>query len=60
MNSKTINQGAMDLDTQDIINAIKALGIRGSEICIHSSMKSFGAGFKCGIEGIVNAFPRCN
>ena len=56
MNRKTIKQSTVDLDTQDFINAIKVLGISGSEVCIHSSMKSFGVDFKCGIEGIINAF----
>lgn len=56
MNRKTIKQCIVDLDIQDFINAIKSLGISGSEVCIHSSMKSFGADFNCGIEGIINAF----
>lgn len=56
MNGEAIKQGTVDLDTQDFINAIKILGISGSEICIHSSMKSFGVDIKCGIEGIINAF----
>ena len=56
VNDQTIKQNAVSLDTPDFINAVKALGIEGSEVCIHSSMKSFGVDFKCGIEGIVNAF----
>lgn len=46
----------MNLDKQDFIDAIDSLGINGSEVCIHSSMKSFRANIKCGIEGIINSF----
>lgn len=53
MNKNAVKQCSADLDTQDFVNAIKALGISGSEICIHSSMKSFGADFKCGIKGMI-------
>ncbi|GFI44788.1 hypothetical protein IMSAGC019_00091 [Lachnospiraceae bacterium] len=56
MDKNAVKQFSVDLDTQDFINAIKVLGISGSEICIHSSMKSFGADFKCGIKGIIDSF----
>ena len=46
----------MSLNIQDFTNAIKDLGINNSEVCIHSSMKSFGANIKCGIEGLIKAF----
>lgn len=44
------------LDVPDFVKAINTLGIEGSEVCIHSSMQSFGVEISCGIEGIVNAF----
>ncbi len=56
MNENIKKQSITELDTWDFINAIKELGIGGSPICIHSSMKSFGANLKCGMEGLVNAF----
>lgn len=46
----------MSLDIQDFVNAIQKLGINSSEVCIHSSMKSFGANIKCGIEGLIDSF----
>lgn len=47
---------SLSLDTQDLIHAIDTLGIGGADICIHASMKSFGAPLQCGIPGIIDAF----
>lgn len=46
----------MSLDIPDFNEAIEKLGISGSEICIHSSMKSFCANINCGISGIIKSF----
>lgn len=56
MNSVKTQQNSIGLDTSDFIDAIRALGINGSEVCIHSSMKSFGVDIKCGIKGMIDAF----
>lgn len=39
-----------------ISDAIQELGLNDSEVCIHSSMKSFGDKIECGISGIADAF----
>lgn len=44
------------LDRQDFVAAIKKLGINNSEVCIHSSIKSFDMKLENGIESIVDAF----
>lgn len=41
---------------KDIEKAIIDLGIENSEICIHSSMKTFGDQIEGGIKGLVQAF----
>lgn len=43
-------------DRQDFITAIKELGISDSEVCIHSSMKSFGVKLESGIESLIDVF----
>lgn len=56
MNCVNTLQNFIELDVPDFINAITELGLNGSEVCIHASMKSFGADIKCSINGIINAF----
>ena len=48
--------GSVEIGKSEIVNAINTLGISGSEVCIHSSMRSFGAPLKHGLNGIVDAF----
>lgn len=56
MNHVITRQNSIELDVPDFINAITELGLNGSEVCIHSSMKSFSVDIKCGINGMINAF----
>ncbi len=56
MNRVITQQNSIELDVPDFINAITELGLNGSEVCIHSSMKSFSVDIKCGINGMINAF----
>lgn len=44
------------LEQKDFIDAIEALGISGTDVCIHSSIRSFGADIRCGIDGMIDAF----
>lgn len=46
----------VNLNKLDFIEAIKTLGIEDSQVCIHSSIKSFGGRLERGIESIVDAF----
>lgn len=39
-----------------IRSAIEALGIRGADVCIHSSMRSFGAKLEDGPAGVIQGF----
>ncbi|MGN0728059.1 AAC(3) family N-acetyltransferase [Treponema sp.] len=52
MNVKSKKQ----LEQVDFLNAINELGIGGADVCVHASVKSFGAKINCGIKGIVLAF----
>ena len=45
-----------ELEQVDFLNAINKLGIGGADVCVHASVKSFGAKINCGIKGIVQAF----
>lgn len=56
MDHTNIQQSSIGLDVPDFVHAITKLGLSGSEVCIHASMRSFGADIKCGISGIVYAF----
>ena len=47
---------ANQLNTQDFMHAIDMLGIGGADVCIHASIKSFGAPLQCGLAGISDAF----
>lgn len=40
---------ANQLNTQDFMHAIDMLGIGGADVCIHASIKSFGAPLQCGL-----------
>lgn len=44
------------LTSSDIRNAIAALGLQGCDICIHSSMRSFGEPVPGGTSAIIDAF----
>ncbi len=48
--------GASEIGKSDIVSAINTLGISGADVCIHSSMRSFGAPLKHGLKGIADAF----
>ena len=50
------SESKKELEQVDFLNAIKELGISGADVCIHASVKSFGAEINCGIKGIVQAF----
>lgn len=44
------------LTKETFTNAIRQLGISGSAVCIHSSMRSFQTEIECGIPGLIDAF----
>jgi len=48
------------LNRVDFENAIETLGLQNKSVCIHSSMKSFGAKIDCGIDGMIDAFLNKN
>ncbi|MBQ2581607.1 MAG: AAC(3) family N-acetyltransferase [Ruminococcus sp.] len=48
--------GSTEISKSDIVNAINTLGISGADVCIHSSMRSFGAPMKNGLKSITDAF----
>lgn len=48
--------GSVEIGKPEIVSAINSLGISGADVCIHSSMRSFGAPLKHGLQGIVDAF----
>lgn len=56
MNDANTQQDSTGTDMPDFIHAITELGLPGSEVCIHASMKSFGEDIKCGINGLIHAF----
>ncbi len=41
---------------ETISEAIQKLGLKDTEVCIHSSMKSFGDKIECGISGLADVF----
>ncbi len=48
--------GSVEIGKSEVVSAINSLGISGADVCIHSSMRSFGASLKHGLNGIVEAF----
>lgn len=56
MNSKAAAQDGKGTGIPDLAAAIRALGIGGANVCIHSSLRSFRVGLDCGAEGIIDAF----
>ena len=48
--------GSDEIGRTAIINAINSLGISGSDVCIHSSVRSFAMPLKNGLKSIVDAF----
>ena len=51
-----MSESKKELEQVDFLNAINELGIGGADVCVHASVKSFGAKINCGIKGIVQAF----
>lgn len=51
-----MSESKKELEQVDFLNAINKLGIGGADVCVHASVKSFGAKINCGIKGIVQAF----
>lgn len=47
------------MDKNDILRAIEALKISGCDVCIHSSMRSFGCPVSGGTSAILDAFLEC-
>jgi aminoglycoside 3-N-acetyltransferase len=45
----------MALEKKDIMNSIKAIGLAGKTVCMHSSMRSFGE-IKGGADSVIDAF----
>lgn len=56
VNREAAAQDSSGIGIPDLVSAINALGIGGSDVCIHSSLRSFRAGLDCGAEGIIDAF----
>ena len=52
-----MSESKKELEQVDFLNAINKLGIGGADVCVHASVKSFGAKINCGIKGIVNYTP---
>lgn len=48
--------GSTEISKSEIVNAINTLGISGADVCIHSSMRSFGAPIKNGLKTLTDAF----
>lgn len=44
------------MDVQNIAQAIEALGLSGADVCVHSSMRSFGAPLENGADTVIDAF----
>ena len=51
-----MNNCVFTLQVSDFYNAIEVLGISGSDVCVHSSMRSFGGKIEGGIDALINAF----
>lgn len=51
-----MNNCVFTLQASDFYNAIEVLGISGSDVCVHSSMRSFGGKIEGGIDALINAF----
>lgn len=44
------------ISVTEIQKAINALGLSGSAVCIHSSMRSFGSALEGGLDGLLQSF----
>lgn len=44
------------IEIKDIVKAIDKLNLENTEICIHSSMKSFGDEIEGGANAVIDAF----
>ena len=51
-----IAKGAARIELHHITEAIEALGIKGKDVCIHSSMRSFGAKLEGGPNTVIEGF----